>query len=127
MAIENESNEEQFQWQSLMHQANRFTYCLIDRTKEVIGTAIAISLGEQFFFATAKHEINNNNELEILSRGPVAPITTSDFVAKHSRHQIDIGLLEIKPDAADRFDFADRTQLLPKIDENCEWPTLVVG
>ncbi len=113
--------------EALRQQASRFTYCLIDNTELAIGTAIAVNLRQRFFFASAKHLIDNDHELKILARGSLAPATSSDFIARRCDEQLDVGLLELNSDAADRFDFIDGTRLLAEIDAERELPTIVIG
>jgi len=128
MAPTQEKIADQIQWDALRHQASGFTYCLIDETKEEIGTAIAVNLGQRFFFATAKHLIDNDHELTILAVHPRAPAGSSDFIAKRFHEQLDVGLLELNSNAADRFDFAEGTRLLEEIDAEGELPgTMVIG
>ena len=127
MAPTSDNSIDQMQWDTLRLQANRFTYCLIDRTRQGIGTAIAVSLGQRFFFATAKHLINNSHDLAILAEYPRTPAESSDFAAKHCDEQLDVGLLELDSNAADRFDFAEGTRLLAEIDAEQELPTMVTG
>lgn len=117
---------DQIQWQALGAQASRFTYCLVDRTTQETGTAIAIQLAKRFFFATARHVIEQNHDIEIHPRGnSTTPVAT--FAARHYDNQLDIALLELTAEGARRFDFADNSRLLRTIDTNTELPTLVVG
>jgi len=126
MAPFEEEKANQIQWQALGDQARGFTYCLIDRADQKIGTAIAIQLGRRFFFATAKHVIENSHDIAILLRGEV-PNTVSDFAGKYYDEQLDIGLLELTPDNAHCFKFSNIAQLPTTIDMNTELPCLVVG
>jgi hypothetical protein len=116
----------QFQWQALEDQARGFTYCLIDRVGQTIGTAIAIRLGKRFFFATARHVIENSHDIEVLPHGKIAN-TVSDFAGRHYDEQLDIGLLELTPDKAHRFEFANDAQLFITIDTNIDLRRLVIG
>ena len=127
MAPTPETDTDRIQWEALIQQARRFTYCLIDETEQGIGSAIAVHLGERFFLATAKHVIDNNHDLKILARDSLVPVTSSDFMARHCDEQLDVGLLELNSNAADRFDFTDGTRLLAEIDIEGELPAIVVG
>lgn len=128
MAPTPETNTDLIQWDALRHQSSRFTYCLIDETEQKMGTAIAVKLGQRFFFATAKHLIDNNHEMTILAVHPLAPATSSDFIAKHFHERLDIGLLELNSAVADRFDFAESTRLLEEFDSEGTLPgALVIG
>jgi hypothetical protein len=120
------ANVDQIQWEGLRQQASSFTYCVIDQTAKAIATAIAVQLGGRFFFATARHVIENNHEIEVLPRDSVAT-GVSNFAARRYHEQLDIGLLELKSDAADRFTFADSGRLLTTMDTDKELPALVIG
>jgi hypothetical protein len=117
---------DQIQWQALADQARKFTYCLIDRTDQKIGTVIAIRLAQRFFFATARHMIENDHDIEVLSRARMES-AVSHFVARHYSEQLDIGLFELAPDNADRFEFADTTRLHTETEADKDLPILVVG
>lgn len=123
----NPNEDDEILREAMRQQASRFTYCLIDKTEQTIGTAIAIKLQQQFFFASAKHLIDNNHELEILPRGSLAPTTSSDFIARRCDEQLDVGLLELNSNKADWFNFTDHTRLLTEIDAERELPTIVLG
>jgi hypothetical protein len=127
MAPTSENNADQIQWDALRHQASRFTFCLIDKTEQTIGTVIAINLEQKFFFVSAKHLIDNDHELEILPKGHLTPATSLDFIEKICDGQFDVGFIELNSDAANRFDFAEDTRLSVEIDGEKELPTLVIG
>lgn len=127
MSQEDESNIDKFLWDALRGQVSSCTYCFVNRTAEVVGTAIAVQIGEQFFLASAKHVIGDDHQLEVPARDGVAPAVSSDFITRCCHDQLDIGFLELKPDVADRFYFADSTRLLTETDDDRELPALVVG
>jgi hypothetical protein len=127
MTQSDEKKIDQIQWLALAKQAGSFTYCLIDRIKQTVATAIAIKLGRQFFFATAGHVIEDKHKIEIIARDSVAVVTSSSFIARHCDGKLDIGLIELDPSVANRFDFTDRARLLTMLNMDSELPALVVG
>jgi hypothetical protein len=125
--VEMPSIVDQIQWQALGDQARRLTYCLLDRTtNQPIGTAIAIQLGQRFFFATAKHVIENDHDVAVLPHGNMGNVV-SDFAGRYYDEQLDIGLLELMPGSAHRFEFADRARLSATVGIAGELPVLVTG
>jgi hypothetical protein len=120
------SSVDRIQWQALADQARSFTYCLTDQQDGPIGTAIAIRLATRFFFATARHVIENRHGVEIVPRGKIEN-AVSQFAARHCSEQLDIGLLELTADHARYFDFADNSRLCTTIDTDRDLPALVVG
>ncbi len=117
---------DQIQWQALADQARGFTYCVVDRTDQKIGTAIAIRLANRFFFATAGHVIAKDHDMQILPHGSVRT-SASHFADRCSDERADVGFIELTPDVAHQFDFADATRLLTTIDTTTDLPTLVIG
>jgi len=114
--------------QAVAQQARQFTHCLITVEGEAAGiaTAVAVRLGKRFFLATAAHVVDEAVSIKALVRDQVA-LCVSDFVAKHCDNRHDVGVLEVSPADADRFEFLPLDRLCETIDNNAELPAMVVG
>lgn len=108
-------------------QAQRFTYCLLDDTRETqIGTAVAIKLGKRFFLATARHLIKNACGVKALVRDQVAHYFTK-FIARHYDDHFDVGLLEISSSDSHCFEFLPQNRICEIIEDEQILPVKVVG
>lgn len=127
MTSKNDSDAEKLIWKALQEQVHNRTYRLIDNTdKSGGGTAVAIKMGNNFFLLTAKHVIENDHDMEVLVRDQ--DVTgVSKFLARHTKEDADVGLIELDPNDSHLFVFATQTSLCPINDKKWDSCVLVCG
>jgi hypothetical protein len=118
------------QCKALTSQASSRTYRLIDKTNQSCGgTAIAIEIGDRYFFATAGHVISEDHKYEIVLKNKMLqPIDC--FVSRQFDIDTDVGLLEIpkeKKHLIDSWVTDSDSDIYTDIDQHKKNKVVVVG
>lgn len=114
---------------AVVHHAHNSVMRLVDRTAlDKGGSCVPIKIGSKFFLATAAHVIPDGHEMSAVVRRPQGRCI-DNFLARHQDDRTDVGLLEL--DSSDawhlRDNFVPEDQILITLDQEEEWPVVVVG
>lgn len=123
----NPSSDEEID--AVAYQAHKSVMRLVDRTTPAKGgSCVPIKIGSKFFLATAAHVIPQGHQMNVVVRQPQGRCI-EHFLACHRNDQTDVGLLELdSKDASQLADsFVSENQILITLDQEKEWPVLVVG
>lgn len=115
--------------QAAAYRAHGYTFRLIDRTDATSGgTCVSIKIGSRVFLATAGHVLDEGHRFAVILRN-LSGECIDEFVCAHRDVEADVGLLELTPQAAARFQggHLDEKQLLTSLDREREWDVLVIG
>lgn len=121
-------NINNIQFKALTQQATSRTYRLIDKTDTCSGgTAIAITIGDRYFMATAGHVISKDHKYEIVLRNKNVQMIDC-FQSRQFDIDTDVGLLEIPNEKKRLIDsWVTVSDIYTDIDQHKKNDVVIVG